>query len=656
MKTFYLTTLIFLLAITYAGAQDFEYGKINGDDLGLNKVTFDSSANAVVIREFGTSRIDLDQGVLSVVFMYHVKIKILNKNGFNHGNIVIPLRIHKEIDDEVEELRATTYNFSSGVMTRIELDKKNIFKEKANKYVNLYKFTMPDLKEGSVIEYSYRVKSPGIFNFRKWDFQSEIPKLHSEYIAFIPGVYNYNVALRGGRKLTTQKSEVSRGCFRYGSHDVNCSKMTYIMKNVPALIEEDYMTSASNFKAAVYFELSHYQDMQGQTKNVTKNWKDIDKEMMEDRAFGLQIKKKELFKDLLPQMLNGATAPLDKARAIYAYIQKNIKWNGYIGINSENTIKTALDRHSGNTADINLALVAALNAADIDAEAFILSTRSNGTVNDLYPVISEFNYVVAKVNIDNKSYLADATVPFLPFGLLPHHCINGKGRAIPVKKPSYWHDIVASQKQSTKYVLNAKLQNDGLLKGSLTTVSSGYSALKKRERISEAGSIDQYVERLDEQMPAVKIGAHTIENLDSLENPLVEIYEIEMKIFDKMGSGQYYLNPFFINRIDKNPFNLNERSYPVDLGAAVDDRLTMNITLPDNVTLSTEPKNMAMALADNGGKYQTATSQAGNNLVFHQLMQLNNPVYSPDDYLSLKEFYSRIIQFQKTDITLKKTK
>jgi len=656
MKNFYLTTFFVLWTIAYAGAQDFEYGKITGEDLGLKNIAFDSSANAVVIKEFGTSTIELKNDVFSVVFMYHVKIKIFNKNGFNHGNIVIPLRIHKEVDDEVVGLRATTYNLVNGGVTQTELDNKNTFKEKANKYVTLYKFTMPNLQEGSIIEYSYRLTSPGIFNFRSWEFQSNIPKIHSEYIANIPAVYNYNIALRGGRKLTTQKSEVSKRCFRYGPHEVNCSKMIYIMKDVPALIEEDYMTAASNFKSAIYFELSHYTDMQGQERRITKNWKDIDKELMDERSFGLQLKKGDLFKELLPAVLGGATDELDKARAVYAYIQKNIKRNGYIGIYSENTIKTALDRHAGNTGDINLALVAALNEADLDAEALILSTRTNGTVNDLYPVISEFNYVVAKVNIGGTSYLLDATVPMLPFGLLPLHCINGKGRVIPLKKPSYWYDIAASQKQTTKYILNATLTDEGILKGELMTVSAGYRALQKRERINEAGSADQFVEELDEQMPHIKIGKHRIDNIDSLENPLVEAYEIEMKLFDNMNNAQFYLNPFFINRTDKNPFNLNERSYPVDLGAAIDDRLTMTIKLPDNIVLANEPKNMSLALAEGGGKYQTMTTQTGNTLVFHQLMQLNNPVYSPDDYLSLKEFFSRIIQFQKTDILLKKTK
>jgi hypothetical protein len=43
-------------------------------------------------------------------------------------------------------------------------------------------------------------------------------------------------------------------------------------------------------------------------------------------------------------------------------------------------------------------------------------------------------------------------------------------------------------------------------------------------------------------------------------------------------------------------------------------------------------------------------------LNFSQVLQLNKPIYDPEEYLSLKEFYSRMIQYQKTDIILTKTK
>lgn len=428
------------------------------------------------------------------------------------------------------------------------------------------------------------------------------------------------------------------------------------MKDIPALVEEDYMTAPSNFRSAINFELSEYYLLSGGKKSVTKEWKDVDFELINDKSFGSQMKRKDLFKELLPEILKNKTAPLDKAKEIYDYIKRNIKRNGFIGIQSENTIKKALETHSGNTADINLALVAALSAANLDAEAVILSTRSNGTVNNLYPVITDFNYVIAKVNIEGKSYLLDATEPLMPFGLLPLHCINGQGRVINLKKPSYWYDLKASQKETLRYSLIAELGKDGKIRGNLTIHAIGYAAYNKRKKILAASSVDEYVEKLDESMPQIRILKHAIHNLDSLENLLTENYEVEMSAFSNLNSDPLFFNPFFIDRISKNPFNLNERTYPVDLGAEKEIRINMTIKLPDNYNLADKPKELNMVLADAGGRFICTTAVEDNILLFNQLMQLNKPIYSSAEYLSLKEFYSRIIQLQKTDIILKKSK
>lgn len=658
MKYSFLIALLVSFVTLNVNAQDFEYGKITGDDVDLKNTILDSNANAMVIKEFGTASMKVDEGGgnLFIDFQYHVRIKIFNKNGFDNGNIVIPLRIYNDNLDQIYELKATTINFVNGRLTRVELDPKKVFTEKKSKYTTLKKFTMPNLVEGSIIEYSYRMHIPSIFNFKSWEFQSDIPKLHSEYIAFIPGLYNYNASLRGAQKLTSSNAELSKGCFTMGGRSIDCSKMTYIMKNVPALVEEEYMTAPSNFKSAISYELSDYLLLNGGKKSVTKTWKDVDKELVDDKSFGGQIKRQDVFKDLLPEILKNTNDDLSKAKAIYQYIRKTIKSNGFIGIFSDLNIKNALEKHSGNIGDINLALIAALNAAGIDTEALILSIRDYGMVNDLYPVISDFNYVVAKVNIDNKSYLLDASEPLLPFGLLPLHCINGKGRVINLKKPSYWYDLTASQKQITRYNLDATLTDKGIIKGTLTTSSAGYAAFNKRKQIAAATSVDEFVEKLDERMPRISILSHKIENIDSLENPLIEVYEIEMKTFDNMNLDKFYLNPFFINRVEKNPFNLNERTYPVDLGAAKEERVTIMLKLPANLALADQPKDVAMALENNGGRYLTSTSVSENTLVFSQIFQLNQPIYHSEQYLSLKEFYSRMIQVQKTDVLLTKSK
>jgi transglutaminase-like putative cysteine protease len=653
-KIFALLSL-FLLSLT-TQAQNFTFGSITYDDYEFDRKKLDSNANAIVLKEFGTASIQRDDitGSLELIFEHHVKIKIYNKEGFKEANIVIPTYKDESREETISELKASTFNYVDNNFVETVMDKKAIFTENRSKYTRLTKFTLPSLKEGAIVEYSYKLRSPNLFNFRTWEFQSNIPKVISEYLVYIPGIYNYNVSLRGFQKLTDQKVELSKECLRLSGVPIDCSKINYVMKNIPAFIEEDNMTAPSNFKSAIYFELSDVQNLNGSKTSYTKTWRDIDYELSSYKTLGDQMKRKDVFKGLIPEITKGSSTDLDKAKSVYDYIKKQIKWNNYYGKYAEDNIKKALENRSGNVADVNLSLIAALSAAGLDAEAVILSTRDNGTVNKLYPVMSDFNYLIAKVNIADKSYLLDATEPLLPFGLLPLRCINDQGRVINLKKPSYWIDLTASQRTTTTYIMEGKMTTDGKIIGTLTTYTMGYAAYGKRKEILRYNSPDEYVEKLDERLTRMKILDHQILDLDSVENCLIEKYEVEFTINDGSNKDQFYFSPFFINTISKNPFNLNERTYPVDLGAASDERITVNIILPEKYQLLEKPKDMAIALPNAGGKYLLQTKMEGNTISMSQILQFNNAIYQPDEYLYLKEFYSKIIQNQKTEFLLKK--
>ena len=142
-------------------------------------------------------------------------------------------------------------------------------------------------------------------------------------------------------------------------------------------------------------------------------------------------------------------------------------------------IKQAITNHTGNTAEVNFCLFDALKAAGFDPAAVMLSTREHGYVNKLYPVKTEFNYVVVKLDVGGKSYLLDATDPLLSFGMLPMRCLNDQGRVMSLDKPSYWIDMTAAQKENNTYQLDLTLQNDGKIKGTITHFCMGYAAYDK---------------------------------------------------------------------------------------------------------------------------------------------------------------------------------
>src|SRR5690606_9627166 len=213
----------------------------------------------------------------------------------------------------------------------------------------------------------------------------------------------------GFYKLTDQQSSLLKDYFLLSGRRIDCSKLTYIMKDIPAFHEESFMLAPKNYKSAINFELMQYYSLNGARQNLSKEWKDVDRELLNDRSFGGQFNKDNTFKRISSEIYDKDDSEEEKARKIYHYIKRQIKWNGMYGKYSQYGVKDALEKRSGNIGDINLALITACQSAGIEAYPVLLSTRENGLPKTIHPVISDFNYVVAQIRLNDKNYFLDAS-------------------------------------------------------------------------------------------------------------------------------------------------------------------------------------------------------------------------------------------------------
>ncbi|MGJ1438552.1 MULTISPECIES: transglutaminase domain-containing protein [Sphingobacterium] len=650
----FLTLFLIFSIYTNSIAQTFDFGKVSISD--FSRTDLDSNANAIVLNEFGRSSVFVDDydNRIKLQHEYHVLIRINNKEGFKKANFEIPsYKRGSYIRDYFDELKAVTYNLENGRIEKTELENKKVFRENYSAYLDLNKFTLPNIKEGSIIEVSYRTLEQDLFNFKTWEFQDDIPKIQSQYIAIIPASFAYNVVLRGPYKLTDQKAEALKEYIFLDGLRMDCSKLTYTMKNIPAFVEEDYMTSPTNFKSAIYYELeSIFYPSTGSKKTFSKTWKDVDTDLMNEKAFGGQLKKTDLFQANLATIVSPTDSKLEKAKKIYNYINKQIKWNNYLGKYAESGIEKALEKRTGNIGDINLALVTALLAADLEAYPIILSTRRNGTPNALFPVLSDFDYVIACVDVDGVKYKLDASNPYLPFGELPLQCLNERGRIIYSKKSSDWFPLTVEESSDVSYVLEGALDEQSKIKGKLTISSRGNKAFLKRQHIAKFNSLEEYWEKLDEEMPNVTLTKSSIQNLEEIDQLLIEEFDVIVDVSKQMGQDVLLLAPNIIDRISYNPFKAQERTYPVDMGFKSKTLYSVKLTIPDHYEIAEKPQNASLALPESTAKYRYVTQVNGNQLEILQSLAFNKPIFSVDEYFSLKELYSRIIQQQKLDIKL----
>lgn len=625
----FLTLFLIFSIYTNSIAQTFDFGKVSISD--FSRTDLDSNANAIVLNEFGRSSVFVDDydNRVKLQHEYHVLIRINNKEGFKKANFEIPsYKRGSYIRDYFDELKAVTYNLENGRIEKTELENKKVFKENYSAYLDLNKFTLPNIKEGSIIEVSYRTLEQDLFNFKTWEFQDDIPKIQSQYIAIIPASFSYNVVLRGPYKLTDQKAEALKEYIFLDGLRMDCSKLTYTMKNIPAFMEEDYMTSPTNFKSAIYYELeSIFYPSTGSKKTFSKTWKDVDTDLMNEKAFGGQLKKTDLFKAHLATIVSPTDTKLEKAKKIYNYINKQIKWNNYLGKYAETGIEKALEKRTGNIGDINLALVTALLAADLEAYPIILSTRRNGTPNALFPVLSDFDYVIACVDIDGVKFKLDASNSYLPFGQLPLQCLNERGRIIYSRKSSDWFPLTVEESSDVNHILEGALDEQSKIKGKLTISSSGNKAFLKRQHIAKFNSLEEYWEKLDEEMPNITLTKSSIQNLANIDQPLIEEFDVVLDVSKQMEQDVLVLAPNIIDRISYNPFKAQERTYPVDMGFKSKTQYTIKLTIPDRYEIVEKPQNASLALPNQLQNIDTSLKSMAINLRFCRAWRLTNPSF-----------------------------
>lgn len=646
--------IFFLTSFILAGAQNnngFPLGNVTVEQLQMKVYPKDTSANAVLLDEFGEAYID-NGGDNNLILEYKAKFKILSKTGLEEANFRIPLYKNGSRKQFIQKITATTYNLSNNSIVATKLNpKEDVFTTEVSEHWNEISFTLPAVVVGSVFEVSYKLESPFLFNFWPWKFQSHLPKVRSEYWAKIPGNYVYNIAFKGFLQLSLNQSSIVKDCFTPGDgrYKAECALYKYMIKDVPAFIEEDFMTAKSNFISSIDYELSEIRFFDGRVEKYTKTWKDVDSELINDETFGKQIKKaRNLHEKKVLALVSTITDASQKAKVVYEYIRNWYRWNGDYGKYTSQDVKNSFEKQEGNIGDINLALIGALQAAGLNADPVILATRDFGLPHQLFPIISEFNYVVARIE-NSDPVMLDATEVLLPYGMLPERCLNGKGRLISkVVEESRWVDIRPSQKKIKKILLDLTLENDAF-KGLLTITSSGYEAFEKRTKIIDAGSEQAYFQRIQSTFHEIVLSDYKVDNFKDPDQPLVETFGFEMKV-DQMGAKKLYLNPFLIDRWQNNPFRSNQRLYPVDFGAPVESTFHLTLNFPPQYFIEENLANSAYTLPGNGGRFLLNATSLENKLSVTSIITLNKMVYSSNEYYSLKELFNRIIESQNSQI------
>ncbi len=663
--------LFFIAISSIAQKPPIKFGDIPVEQLSMTTYDADTSASAVILADYGESIIEYDQSNgFMLSFERLTRIKILTKDGLDWANFNIPLYHQGSDAEKLTGIKGTTYNLENGKVMETKLKNDAIFKEKYDGNIDITKVTMPNVKVGSIIELTYKVRSDFIFNFQDWEFQSEIPTVWSEYRARIPEYFHYDKYMQGYISLVVNEETKSPATITlvnkertgerttqttFSRDQINYqeSRFQWAAKNVPAFKAEPFITTSKDYISKINFELAFTQFPQQPMKRYMGSWDDINKQYAENAEFLGEVTGNSFLKRAVEEVIAGSITPEDKINAISNYVKQNVEWDGTSRKFISKPSKKTLDDKKGNSAEINLLLASMLEKAGIKVSPVLLSTRDHGFVREETPISSQFNYVICLAIVGDKSILLDATERLLPTGTLPERCLNGSG--FVVSKEAYqWVKLQPSIKSRTTLNADLALSSSGELKGKLQIDRGGYDALASRKRY-ESKKESEYIKDFIGSR-AWDVSKSEIGNAKEINQPLKETYELVMSEHVVSTPDALYFNPLLLHRIENNPFKLESREYPVDYSSPFERIYMSRISIPEGYVVEEIPQAKVLALPANAARFTYSITQAGNLLNIVSNFQINKSIFSQAEYPNLREFYNQVVAKQTEQIVLKKKK
>jgi hypothetical protein len=661
--------LVSILFITNLNAQKLELGKVTIAELEEKQHPTEPDAPAAILFEKGKVTFEYSQSEGFVMTTtVQVKIKIYKKEGYEWANKAVRYYIPSNMRENISFDDAITYNLVAGKIEKTKLKSDGEFDEKINKYWSQKKISMPNIKEGSIIEYEYTIKSPNIVTMKDWSFQTSIPVKYSEFKTYIPEYFVYKPNQKGFvfPKTTVEKNQKSQtynyrkknqpgeGVISHTSQEkleYEETQTTYICQNLPSMKDEAFVNNIDNYTSSISHELTMTRYPNQPYKTYSTDWETVTKNIYESEDFGGELNKTGYFEQDINTLLSGITIRDEKITTIFSFVKSKVKWNDYTSYYCNDGVKKSYKDNVGNVAEINLMLTAMLRYAGIDANPVLVSTRSNGIA--MFPNRTAYNYVIAAVEIENGLILLDATERYATPNVLPIRDLNWFGRLIRKDGTSTEVNLTPNNLSTEINNLQVTLDNKGGISGKIRTQYSAHNALSFRQKNINTNK-ETYLEKLENDKGLIEISDYVRDNDLDLSKPIVETYSFKDSDAFEIINDKIYISPLFFLSFNENPFKQETREYPVDFGFPFEDTYNVNIEIPEGYIIETLPTQAKFVTDENLAVFKYLISNTGNKIQMKITSTINSPIVSSEFYSTLKDFFQKVIEKQNEKIVLKK--
>lgn len=582
------------------------------------------------------------------VTRFYNRIKILTKEGRDQANIKI---FYDKDSESIRSISARTIH-PDGSIT--EFDGKAIDQiiakgQGINQHAKV--LILPAADVGSIIEYRYTVQMDSNYIFdSNWILNADLFTKRARFSLIQNDFYPLRWSMPQGLPANTEPPKPLGG------------KIVMEAVNIAAFVEEDYMPPDVTLKMRVDF---YYVDPTLIEREEEKFWAHVNRNTYRGISSYVDVTSR------VRKTVQSIVAPTDpedtKARKIYAWVQKlrNLSFERAVSeaearredLNKNSDADDVIKNGYGDADQLNLLFVALARAADLEADAVHVSSRSRYFFDPRNMNARQLNTYVVQIKLanNNKVYV-DPGVPMAPYGLLPWDETAISGLVVS-KRDATWITTPLPPSYQSGIDRTAELTIDeaGSLSGRLKMSFRGLSALSMRlaNREEDALARKTSLENIVRGTIPTGIQIELINQPDWTSNSPTLDAEFKIEIggwAQSLGTRQLFAAGLFGAELERM-FSATQRIYPVYLHFPHVTSDDIYVTLPANWRVATTP-DMQIHNYNNRMKYTMWAEAHDSVLRIRRKLDWNFLLVGAKDYTELRTFFEDARRADKQQIIL----
>ena len=643
--------------VLMAQSPNFKFGSPSNEELTMTTYAPDESAPAVILYQSTRVWYDILAGDFKLYTEVKTRIKILKPEGKEYADVEIPYIDNpqdKSMQETISGLKAWSYNMENGKTVKTKMENNNISRERIDKSHMLMKFSIPQAKEGTVVEYQYKKESNYYFYIDTWVAQTEIPVAYTYYNLLIPEYFRFNID-ESGIVATENKIEEESLRFVDGNGDaLTCTGTRYefIGRDLPAMKSDSYVFCPLDYCKKVSAELRGLEVPGALYKDYTTSWEEIGRLLMADEDFGKRIKRACPIKDLVAS--SGAEKETDvvkKMAAIYTALKSRLKWNGDYRLFAESASKTIKDG-TGSNADLNFILLSAYREAGLDARPVVMSRRTKGRLPFSHPSLNPLNTLVVGVVDGQSVHFIDASAEDGYVDVLPPLLLTEQALLLSDDGKGNWLNLQTLEASKANVIVESTLDAEGNIKGTCNSQMKGNLSASLKSDFREADDSLSYVNKMAER-DGITITEYAIDNREAFLPMATERISFTKKV--EADGSHIYVNPFVIPMMSESPFKAVTRILPVEYPYKYSVSMVTTLSLPEGYEVEEMPQPVNLTTDDKMLSLRVNYVLQGEKLVMQCRFSVNKTLFLPEEYDILRQIYDSIVEKNNEMVVLKKS-